>query len=239
MKQFTYLVLAIALLSFGACNNGGGSANFGGTPELSNELDSVSYSLGVDIAESIKRSGVEGINIQALATGLSHVMSDDSLAISAADGKKNIQAFFQSIQTKKLEKNKKAGEKFLAENKDKEGVTTTESGLQYKVITKGDGPIPTDKDKVKVHYTGTLINGEKFDSSFDRGEPATFAVTGVIKGWTEALQLMPVGSKWTVYIPSEIAYGARGSRGAIEPNMALIFEMELLEIVKEEEKPNK
>ncbi len=239
MKQITYLVLAIALVSFGACNNGNGSANFSGNAELNNELDSVSYSIGADIAASLKRSGAEDINVQALATGLTHGMNDDSLAISAEDGKKNIQAFFQNIQTLKLEKNKKEGEDFLAENKTKKGVITTESGLQYKIITKGEGSIPTDKDKVKVHYKGTLLNGETFDSSYDRGEPATFPVTGVIKGWQEALQLMPVGSKWIVYIPSEIAYGVRGSRGAIEPNMALIFEMELLEIVPAEEKPNK
>jgi len=236
MKQFTYLVLAIALLSFSACNNGGGSANLSGKAELNNDIDSVSYSLGVDIAKSIKRSGVEEINIQALAIGLSNVMDDDSLLISTDDGKKNIQAFFRNVQTKKTNKNKEEGEKFLAENKTKEGVITTESGLQYKIITEGKGAIPTDKDKVKVHYTGTLINGEKFDSSYDRKEPSSFAVTGVIKGWTEALLLMPVGSKWMVYIPSNIAYGERPRPGGkIEPNMALIFEMELLEIVQEEE----
>jgi len=130
----------------------------------------------------------------------------------------------------------KDGKAFLEKNKKKEGIVTTESGLQYEIIKKGEGQIPTAENKVKVHYKGTLIDGEVFDSSYERGEPSEFPVTGVIKGWQEALQLMPVGSKWKIYVPSEIAYGARGTRGAIGPNMALIFEMELLEIVKEEDK---
>ena len=237
MKQLTNLLLAIAILGLGACNNAGtGTSNFNSNAKLNSEIDSVSYSLGVDIGKSIERSGVEGLNIDALATGLSNVMNDDSLNIKAEDAKKIIQTYFQKVQNQKVEKNKEAGDKFLAENKTKEGVITTESGLQYKIITEGTGAIPTDKDKVKVHYKGTLLNGETFDSSYDRGEPATFPVTGVIKGWQEALQLMPVGSKWIVYIPSDLAYGSRGTRGSIEPNMALTFEMELLEIVKEEPK---
>jgi FKBP-type peptidyl-prolyl cis-trans isomerase FklB len=130
------------------------------------------------------------------------------------------------------EKNIKAGEEFLAANKVKEGVVTTESGLQYKVIEEGSGPKPSPTDNVTVHYKGTLINGEEFDSSYKRNQPATFPVNGVIKGWTEALQLMSKGSKWELYIPSEIAYGAQGAGGAIGPNEVLIFEVELLEINK-------
>jgi FKBP-type peptidyl-prolyl cis-trans isomerase FklB len=126
---------------------------------------------------------------------------------------------------------KRAGEEFLAKNKGLEEVTTTASGLQYEVITEGKGAIPTFNDKVKVHYHGTFVDGTVFDSSVDRGEPSTFGVGQVIKGWTEALQLMPVGSKWKLYIPYDIAYGAQG-RGSIPPFSMLIFEVELLEIVK-------
>lgn len=142
----------------------------------------------------------------------------------------------KAIEAKAIEakygENKAAGEKFLAENKTKEGVVTTESGLQYKVIKQGKGAIPTNKNTVKVHYKGTLIDGTEFDSSYSRNEPTSFPVTGVIKGWTEALTLMPVGSKWELYIPQELAYGSRNSGGKIKPFSALVFEVELLEIVK-------
>ena len=130
------------------------------------------------------------------------------------------------------EKNKKAGEEFLAANKVKEGIVTTESGLQYRVINEGSGPKPTETDNVTVHYKGTLIDGEEFDSSYKRNQPATFPVNGVIKGWTEALQLMSKGSKWELFIPSEIAYGPNGAGGAIGPNEVLIFEVELIDINK-------
>ncbi len=141
----------------------------------------------------------------------------------------------KAIEAKAMEakygENKAAGEKFLAENATKEGVKTTESGLQYKVIKEGKGAVPTDKNTVKVHYKGTLIDGTEFDSSYSRNEPSSFPVTGVIKGWTEALTMMPVGSKWELYIPQELAYGSRNS-GQIKPFSALVFEVELLEIVK-------
>ena len=128
------------------------------------------------------------------------------------------------------EKNRIEGETFLAENKNKPGVITTASGLQYKILQKGDGPVPTNTDRVKVHYRGKLLDGTEFDSSYERGTPATFAVTGVIKGWTEALQLMKVGSKYELYIPSELAYGKNGSGPQIGPDSVLIFEVELLSI---------
>ena len=142
----------------------------------------------------------------------------------------------QAIEAKALEakygENKAAGEKFLAENATKEGVKTTESGLQYKVIKQGKGAVPTNKNTVKVHYKGTLIDGTEFDSSYSRNEPSSFPVTGVIKGWTEALTMMPVGSKWELYIPQELAYGSRETGGQIKPFSTLIFEVELLEIEK-------
>ncbi len=233
--KLSYLVLAVAILGFAACNNGGsGSSSFSGSVELNNELDSVSYSLGVDIAKNIERSGVENLNIQALAVGLSHVLNDDSLSISSKEGQGLFQAFFQKVQLQKNEKNKVEGEKFLEENKTKDGVVALESGLQFKVITKGDGPVPADSSTVKVHYTGTLIDGTQFDSSHDRKQPFETKVNGrIIKAWTEILQQMNVGSKYMVYVPTELGYGTQVRPGGlIEANMALIFEMELLEIVE-------
>ena len=135
----------------------------------------------------------------------------------------------------KAQENLEAGNKFLEKNKKRDGVVTTESGLQYEILKKGDGPIPTADDRVKVNYEGTLLSGKVFDSSIKNGKPVTFGVGRVIPGWTEALQLMPVGSKWKLYIPGNLAYGERGTRG-IEPNSTLIFEVELLEIVKDDKK---
>lgn len=154
--------------------------------------------------------------------------------------KEEAQTFMQTqmdaVKAKAMEKkyadNKAAGEKFLTENKTKEGVVTTPSGLQYKIITKGTGEIPADSSKVKVNYKGTLIDGTEFDSSYKRKEPATFRANQVIKGWTEALTMMPVGSKWELYIPQELAYGARETGGPIKPFSTLIFEVELVGIEK-------
>lgn len=142
-----------------------------------------------------------------------------------------LQTYFEKIQNEKGKEAKEAGEKFLAENKTREGVVTLESGLQYKILNEGSGAKPTANDTVKCHYEGRLINGQVFDSSIRRGEPAEFPVGGVIAGWVEALQLMPVGSKWQLYIPSELAYGQHGAGAAIGPNETLIFDVELLEII--------
>ena len=228
------LVLVLTVFAFASCNQPK-SGNFSKDVTLNSEIDSVSYSLGIDIANTFKKNGIDNIDMNTFIAGYMQLIDGDSTDIDPEKARKLVQDYFRKMQQVKVEKSLKEGEAFLTENKKKEGVITTESGLQYEIITKGEGDIPTDKDKVKVHYKGTLLNGETFDSSYDRGEPSTFPVTGVIKGWQEALQLMPVGSKWTVYIPSGIAYGARGQRG-IAPNSTLIFEMELLEIVKEEEK---
>ena len=142
-----------------------------------------------------------------------------------------LQKYTQKAMMAKAEKALKAGEEFLAANAKKDGIKTTESGLQYKIEKEGTGAIPADTSVVRVHYKGTLIDGTEFDSSYKRGEPTEFPVNRVIKGWTEALQLMPVGSKWTLYIPSNLAYGPQGARGAIGPNETLIFEVELIDIV--------
>jgi FKBP-type peptidyl-prolyl cis-trans isomerase FklB len=164
--------------------------------------------------------------------GLNTVLNHETPEISYDEAKKVINDYFVKLQEEKKELNKKAGEEFLRINKERAGVQTLPSGLQFQILKEGKGPRPTAHDQVKVHYTGSLINGKIFDSSVERGEPATFGVTQVIPGWVEALQLMPVGSTWRLFIPSELAYGENGAGDVIEPNSTLQFDVELLEIVK-------
>ncbi|MCD4746190.1 MAG: FKBP-type peptidyl-prolyl cis-trans isomerase [Bacteroidales bacterium] len=198
---------------------------------LNTDLDSVCYAIGVDVANNIQRSGFEEINIDAIAKGFDDVFNSDETLIDPSETQKIVQEYFKKLREMKLEKNLKAAQEFLEENKKKEGVITLPSGLQYIVITEGDGPIPKLTDMVKTNYVGTLIDGTEFDSTTGK-DPASFRVNGVIKGWTEALQLMKVGSKWKLFIPPDIAYGENPRPGIIEPNMALIFELELLDIEK-------
>jgi FKBP-type peptidyl-prolyl cis-trans isomerase FkpA/FKBP-type peptidyl-prolyl cis-trans isomerase FklB len=174
-----------------------------------------------------------------LVRGLRDAIAGGEMQMTDEEANTVKQAFMQSMQAKATEertaaatKNRTDGEAFLAANRSKSGVQTTESGLQYQVMTQGTGEKPGPTSKVKVHYVGTLIDGTKFDSSIDRGTPAEFALNGVIKGWTEALQLMPVGSKYKLFVPSDLAYGEQGTPGPIGPNSTLIFEVELLEIVE-------
>lgn len=195
-------------------------------------MDKVSYALGLSIGNNFQNSGINELNVDDFVRGLKHVLADEKPEISYDEAKQVINDYFTKLQSEKLEINKKAGEEFLAINKGKAGVVTLPSGLQYQVLKKGEGAKPTAKDSVKCHYHGTLINGTVFDSSVQRGEPAVFGVSQVIKGWVEALQLMEVGSKWKLFIPSNLAYGEQGAGGAIEPNSALIFDVELLDIVK-------
>lgn len=205
---------------------------------LKTSLDSASYALGIAngamFEQGLKNMPGDPINVDLLIAGLEVAMKADSSAMKMTNEQAQafIQQYFTEVQAKEANKTKEEGDKFLAANKTKDGVITTESGLQYKVITEGTGEKPKATDKVKVHYTGTLLDGTKFDSSLDRGEPSTFPVDGVIKGWTEGLQIMPVGSKYEFWIPSDLAYGERGSQN-IKPNSVLHFEVELLEIVKE------
>lgn len=196
---------------------------------LTTDIDSVSYALGVNIASNIKGQ-FKDIDLDILAAAIKDTYEGNE-KIAAAACIPILQTYSQAAQGRMAEDNLAEGEAFLAENAKKEGIQVTESGLQYEILTEGDGPKPTTQDRVKVHYHGTLIDGTVFDSSVDRGQPATFGVTQVISGWTEALQLMPVGSKWKVYLPANIAYGERGAGQDIGPNTALIFEVELLEIV--------
>ena len=201
------------------------------TTKSSPEMDSVSYAFGVVLGNNLKNESIDGLDLEILKKGIEEVLNGTATLDNAAAGQM-VNAHMKKAAEAKGENNKIAGEKFLEENKKKEGIITLESGLQYQVITEGTGPKPTAEDKVKTHYHGTLIDGTVFDSSVERGEPISFPVKGVIPGWTEALQLMPVGSKWKLFIPSDLAYGARGAGGKIGPNTTLIFDIELISIDK-------
>lgn len=202
-------------------------------PALVTTLDSVSYTIGNDMGEMLKKQGLDSLNLPLLFKAIEDLYKGDSAMITTEKGMSVVSTYLQKIKAEKAAKAKAAGDKFLTDNKAKEGITTTASGLQYQVLVNGAGPKPTLQDKVKVHYTGTLIDGTVFDSSVERGEPIVLPITGVIKGWTEALQLMSVGSKWKLFIPSDLAYGERQAGAKIAPNSALIFDVQLLEIVKE------
>lgn len=197
-------------------------------------MDKVSYFIGLNIGQNFKKQGID-IDIASFTEAIKTATSGEKPKFSEDELMAAMTAFEASMQAKAASRGqeaKAAGDKFLAENGKRKGVTTTASGLQYEVIKEGTGPKPVATDKVNVHYHGTLLDGKVFDSSVDRGMPITFGVQEVIKGWTEALQLMPVGSKWKIFIPSQLAYGENGAGGDIGPNEALIFEVELLGIVK-------
>src|SRR4051812_3963596 len=212
---------------------------------LKTEKDKFSYALGMNLGNSLHRQSVP-VDPAILLRGLKDALAGKTL-MTDDDARAALKAVQTEMQKKMQETmqaagaaNRKEGDAFLATNKTKEGVTTLPSGLQYKILTAGTGPKPTATDSVVCNYRGTLINGKEFDSSYKRGEPATFPVNGVIKGWTEALQLMPVGSKWQLFIPSNLAYGDRGAGGDIGPDATLIFEVELISIQdksKTDEKP--
>lgn len=194
-------------------------------------MEKVSYALGLSLGNNLLSSGIKSLDYEKLAKGIQDVLESKKPEISYQEAQTIINEFFSELQEKVGGEAKKQGEEFLAANSKRPEVITLASGLQYEIITAGNGATPQASDTVKVHYHGTLISGEVFDSSVRRGEPATFGVTQVISGWVEALQLMPVGSKWKLYIPSELAYGSRGAGQSIGPHTALIFEVELLDIV--------
>jgi FKBP-type peptidyl-prolyl cis-trans isomerase len=192
--------------------------------------------MGLDLAAQLKANGVD-IDPAVFAKGMQDLLAGGRTLITDAEAKALIAELQKTMITKRLaeakvigDKNKAEGEKFLAANKAKEGVVTLPSGLQYKVLTAGTGPKPTPEQTVVCNYKGTLIDGKEFDSSYKRGQPATFPVKGVIKGWTEVLQLMPVGSKWQVVVPPDLAYGERGAGADVGPNATLIFEIELISV---------
>lgn len=197
---------------------------------INTEMEKVSYSLGINVAKSVKSQGLESIDADAVAQAFKDVFEGKTLQISEEEANLVLNDYFKKMADKKKELNVAAGQAFLAENAKREAVITTSSGLQYEVLTEGSGDSPKETDKVTVHYHGTLIDGTVFDSSVERGEPASFPVNGVIPGWVEALQLMKPGDKFKLFIPSNLAYGERGAGGSIGPNSTLIFEVELISI---------
>lgn len=198
--------------------------------DLKDSLQNFSYAFGTSIGNNLKTIGFDSISYTAFSSALEDAIKGEE-KMSIQEAQKRIKTTIKGKQKEIAKVQSKEGELFLADNGKRPEVVTTESGLQYEILNQGDGAIPASTDKVKVHYTGTLINGKVFDSSIERGEPTTFGVTQVISGWTEALLLMPVGSKWKVFIPQDLAYGPRGAGGGeIPPYAALIFEMELLGI---------
>ena len=222
MRKINTLLICIGIALF-SCQD-----KIQKSPET--EIEKVSYSLGINIATSVKSQGMETIDVNSVAKAISDVFEENDFDISEEEGLQLLQEYFKNISEIKQEKAKEEEEKYLSENASREGVITTESGLQYEIINSGNGPKPSADDQVTVHYHGKLINDTVFDSSVERGEPATFPVNGVIPGWVEALQLMSVGDKWKLTIPSNLAYGERGAGGVIGPGATLIFEVELLKI---------
>ncbi|WP_455108278.1 FKBP-type peptidyl-prolyl cis-trans isomerase [Porphyromonas sp.] len=194
-------------------------------------MNKVSYALGLSIGQNFRASGFDEINLEDFLSGVRDVLEGAEPQMSYDEAKVVINDYFQEVLRKAVEQNKEAGEEFLKINGHKTGVVTLPSGLQYEVIKMGEGEKPALTDTVECHYHGTLINGQVFDSSMDRGQTAKFPLQGVIKGWTEVLQLMPVGSKWKVTIPSDLAYGDRGAGEMIQPGSTLIFIIELIAIV--------
>jgi len=232
IKQSAGLFILLALLGLSSCNQMQQSSTSSTDVALVSELDSVSYAIGIDIGNNLKKSGFEEINPNAIAKGFADVYDSVQDIWEAKEANTYVMNYFKKVADRKAADNLKAAEDFLAANKEKEGVVTTESGLQYKIITEGTGAKPLATDKVKVLYKGTLMDGTVFDETKE-DNPAQFTVNGVIKGWIEALQLMPVGSKWELYIHPDLAYGANPRKGGlIQANDMLIFEIELLEIVK-------
>jgi len=216
------LVAAVAVIGLVGCNK----------PDLKSDKGQASYAIGQQIGRNLKAQNIE-IDAKTLAASLTDAMAGKSELKEDEIQKAmmKLQEMAMKKQTEEADKNKGKSAEFLEKNKTAEGVKVTASGLQYIVVSEGTGPMPTKTDTVKCHYKGTLTTGEQFDSSYDRGQPAEFPVGGVIPGWTEALQMMKVGSKYKLFIPSELAYGASGRPG-IPPNSALVFEVELLDIVK-------
>ena len=194
-------------------------------------MDKLSYALGLSMGNNFKSSGIQTLSVTDFANGVKAVYEGEKPEMTYDEAKQVINDFFTQMQREVNDRNRAEGEAFLAENKKKSGVVVLPSGLQYEVLTEGKGKKPAATDRVQCHYHGTLINGEVFDSSIERGEPAVFGVSQVIPGWVEALQLMPEGSKWKLYIPSELAYGAQGAGEMIPPHSTLVFEVELIEVL--------
>ena len=194
-------------------------------------MDKFSYAIGLGIGQNLLSMGAQGINVEDFAQAIADVLNRNELAMSHNEAREIVNKYFMELEEKVNAENIEKGKAFLAENAKKEGIVTLPSGLQYEVITEGNGKKPSATDRVKCHYEGTLIDGTLFDSSIKRGQPAVFGVNQVIKGWVEALQLMSEGSKWRLFIPSELGYGAQQAGEMIPPHSTLIFEVELIEVL--------
>ena len=194
-------------------------------------MDKFSYAIGLGIGQNLLSMGAQGINVEDFAQAIADVLNRNELAMSHNEAREIVNKYFMELEEKMNAENIEKGKAFLAENAKKEGIVTLPSGLQYEVITEGNGKKPGATDRVKCHYEGTLIDGTLFDSSIKRGQPAVFGVNQVIKGWVEALQLMSEGSKWRLFIPSELGYGAQQAGELIPPHSTLIFEVELIEVI--------
>jgi FKBP-type peptidyl-prolyl cis-trans isomerase FklB len=194
-------------------------------------MDKFSYAIGLGIGQNLLSMGAQGINVEDFAQAVADVLNRRPTAITHTEAREIVNKYFTELEEKMNAENIEKGKSFLAENAKKPGIVTLASGLQYEVIKEGNGKKPGAADRVKCHYEGTLIDGTLFDSSIKRGEPAVFGVNQVIKGWVEALQLMTEGSKWRLFIPSELAYGAQGAGEMIPPHSTLIFEVELIEVL--------
>ncbi|MBP6231062.1 MAG: FKBP-type peptidyl-prolyl cis-trans isomerase [Paludibacteraceae bacterium] len=195
-------------------------------------MEKVSYALGLSIGNNLTGSGIKDVNLEKFMQGVSDVLQQKTTEMSYDEAKTVLDAYFQELASKMQALNQQIGVEFLAENKQKAGVVELPSGLQYQILTEGTGDTPSAADQVECHYHGTMLNGQVFDSSVERGEPAVFGVGQVIAGWVEALQLMKEGSKWRLFIPSQLAYGERGAGEAIPPFATLIFDVELLKVIK-------
>ena len=194
-------------------------------------MDKFSYAIGLGIGQNLLSMGAQGINVNDFAQAVSDVLNRKETAISHNEAREIVNKYFEELEAKMNAENIEKGKAFLAENAKKEGIVTLPSGLQYQVLQEGNGKKPSATDRVKCHYEGTLIDGTLFDSSIKRGQPAVFGVNQVIKGWVEALQLMSEGSKWKLFIPSELGYGAQQAGEMIPPHSTLIFEVELIEVL--------
>jgi FKBP-type peptidyl-prolyl cis-trans isomerase FklB len=232
-KYIFFLVIAAVCFQCDGQNKKTTTASASGVA-LKNKADSVGYSLGYNLGEFLKANGVKDlpadVNVELMVKAVKLALSNEKSPLTREQCSMAINSFVENKRTESVSKNKETGAKFLEENKKKPGVVALPSGLQYQVITMGTGPKPTANDRVQVHYHGTLIDGTVFDSSMDRGEPIVHNANGFIAGWNEALLLMPTGSKWKLFIPSDLAYGDAGAGPQIPPGSTLIFDIELLKV---------
>jgi FKBP-type peptidyl-prolyl cis-trans isomerase len=230
MKTYTLSIVAAAIgMMATSC-----SQKMNELGSLENTVDSVSYAIGLNVGQNLKQNKAGDLNYDALRKGIEDMLTNDSnLAISKEVSMTLMQEYFMNRFNEEANANLEKAKQWLETNKSKEGVVSLESGTQYRILRQGDGPIPTEEDQILAHYTGMLIDGKVFDSSVERGEPLKFVLGEMIPGWKEAITKMPVGSKWELFIPPQLAYGESGTRdGSIPPNAVLIFEVELLDIIK-------